>query len=94
MGDVFGSTGPAPRHRGTEDAIEQIRELVASGAWGAGTRLPREVDLAKQLGLSRNLFERRCGPSHRRESSRCGRATGRTSRASIRASCSNGLALP
>ena len=45
------------RRRGagvTEDAIERIRELVASGAWGAGTRLPREVDLAKQLGLSRN----------------------------------------
>jgi len=38
----------------TDDAIEQIRELVASGAWGPGTRLPREVDLAKQLGLSRN----------------------------------------
>jgi GntR family transcriptional repressor for pyruvate dehydrogenase complex len=45
------------RRRGsgvTDDAIEQIRELVASGAWAAGTRLPREVDLAKQLGLSRN----------------------------------------
>ena len=45
------------RRRGpgvTEDAIERIRELVASGAWGPGTRLPREVDLAKQLGLSRN----------------------------------------
>jgi len=38
----------------TDDAIEQIRELVASGAWGPGTRLPREVELAKQLGLSRN----------------------------------------
>ena len=38
----------------TNDAIEQIRELIASGEWGPGTRLPREVDLAKQLGLSRN----------------------------------------
>jgi GntR family transcriptional repressor for pyruvate dehydrogenase complex len=38
----------------TDDAIDRIRELVASGAWGPGTRLPREVDLAKQLGLSRN----------------------------------------
>ena len=38
----------------TDDAIERIRELIASGAWGPGTRLPREVDLAKQLGLSRN----------------------------------------
>src|ERR1044072_7471230 len=38
----------------TDDAIERIRELIASGAWGPGTRLPREPDLAKQLGLSRN----------------------------------------
>src|SRR5438132_13365839 len=45
------------RRRGagvTHDAIEQIRELVASGEWGPGTRLPREADLAAQLGLSRN----------------------------------------
>lgn len=36
------------------DAIEAIHELIASGEWGPGTRLPREADLAKQLGLSRN----------------------------------------
>lgn len=38
----------------TNDAIERIRELIASGEWGPGTRLPRENDLAHQLGLSRN----------------------------------------
>jgi GntR family transcriptional regulator, transcriptional repressor for pyruvate dehydrogenase complex len=38
----------------TQDAIEKMRELIATGAWGAGTRLPREADLAAQLGLSRN----------------------------------------
>jgi GntR family transcriptional repressor for pyruvate dehydrogenase complex len=38
----------------TDDAISRIRELIASGQWGPGTRLPREADLAKQLGLSRN----------------------------------------
>jgi GntR family transcriptional repressor for pyruvate dehydrogenase complex len=38
----------------TGDAIEQIRELIVSGEWGPGTRLPREADLAQQLGLSRN----------------------------------------
>jgi GntR family transcriptional repressor for pyruvate dehydrogenase complex len=38
----------------THDAIEQIGELIASGEWGPGTRLPREADLAVQLGLSRN----------------------------------------
>jgi len=45
------------RRRGagvTDDAIDRIRELVATGEWGPGTRLPREADLAKQLGLSRN----------------------------------------
>jgi GntR family transcriptional regulator, transcriptional repressor for pyruvate dehydrogenase complex len=48
--------GKSPR-RGvgvTHDAIESIRELIASGQWGPGTRLPREADLAAQLGLSRN----------------------------------------
>src|SRR5216684_2883635 len=45
------------RRRGagvTDEAIERMRELIASGEWGPGTRLPREADLAKQLGLSRN----------------------------------------
>jgi DNA-binding FadR family transcriptional regulator len=45
------------RRRGTgvtHDAIEQIRTLISSGEWGPGTRLPREADLAAQLGLSRN----------------------------------------
>jgi GntR family transcriptional repressor for pyruvate dehydrogenase complex len=48
---------PAVRRRAagvTDDAIERIRELIASGEWGPGTRLPREHDLARQLGLSRN----------------------------------------
>src|SRR5213082_177241 len=38
----------------THEAIESIRELIVSGEWGPGTRLPREADLAAQLGLSRN----------------------------------------
>src|SRR5258706_9576129 len=38
----------------THDAIETIRELIASGEWGPGTRLPREAVLAAHLGLSRN----------------------------------------
>src|SRR5436190_1932804 len=45
------------RRRGvgvTGEAIDRMRELIASGEWGPGTRLPREADLAKQLGLSRN----------------------------------------
>src|SRR5439155_11390951 len=45
------------RRRGasvTGEAIDRMRELIASGEWGPGTRLPREADLAAQLGLSRN----------------------------------------
>src|SRR5258706_8207895 len=38
----------------TDDALERIRDLIVSGEWGPGTRPPREADLAKQLGLSRN----------------------------------------
>src|SRR5580765_2088319 len=38
----------------TDDAIARIRERITAGEWGPGTRLPRESDLAKQLGLSRN----------------------------------------
>jgi len=50
-------TASTERRRGsgvTDEAIERIRELIVSGKWGPGTRLPREADLAKQLGLSRN----------------------------------------
>lgn len=39
----------------TDKAIEQIRELIRSGALPPGAKLPPEPDLAAQLGLSRNL---------------------------------------
>jgi GntR family transcriptional regulator, transcriptional repressor for pyruvate dehydrogenase complex len=38
----------------TEDAITRIRERIASGEWGPGMKLPREADLAADLGLSRS----------------------------------------
>src|SRR5438034_10017427 len=38
----------------TDDAIDKIRERIVSGAWGPGDRLPRESELAAELGLSRN----------------------------------------
>lgn len=47
--------GRAPRApRVTEGAIDKIRERIVSGAWGPGDRLPKESDLAAELGLSRN----------------------------------------
>jgi len=38
----------------TEGAIDKMRERIVSGAWGPGDRLPRESELAAELGLSRN----------------------------------------
>ena len=38
----------------TDEAILQIRGLIASGQLGPGSRLPPEQELSTQLGLSRN----------------------------------------
>ncbi|MGI8335072.1 FadR/GntR family transcriptional regulator [Actinomadura scrupuli] len=38
----------------TDEAIEQIKQMIVSGRLRPGQRLPKEADLAAQLGLSRN----------------------------------------
>jgi GntR family transcriptional repressor for pyruvate dehydrogenase complex len=38
----------------TDEAIEKIKAMITSGALRAGDRLPREADLAAELGLSRS----------------------------------------
>ena len=38
----------------TDEAIDKIQKLIISGSWGPGDRLPKESELAAQLGLSRN----------------------------------------
>jgi GntR family transcriptional repressor for pyruvate dehydrogenase complex len=38
----------------TDEAIDKIQALIISGSWGPGDRLPKESELATQLGLSRN----------------------------------------
>lgn len=38
----------------TDEAILRIKEMIVSGALKPGDRLPRESDLADELGLSRN----------------------------------------
>ena len=38
----------------TDQAIAKIKDLIISGEFTPGSKLPREQDLAKQLGLSRN----------------------------------------
>ncbi|MFQ6573379.1 FadR/GntR family transcriptional regulator [Pseudomonas sp. UM16] len=37
-----------------EQAVEQLRERIASGSWTVGQRLPTEAELASELGISRN----------------------------------------
>jgi len=44
---------PAPE-RLTDVAIARVKEMITSGKHVAGQRLPREQDLARELGLSRN----------------------------------------
>ena len=38
----------------TDQAIAKIKDLIISGEFVAGAKLPREQDLAARLGLSRN----------------------------------------
>jgi DNA-binding FadR family transcriptional regulator len=38
----------------TDEAIEKVKSMIVSGALRPGDRLPREADLAAQLGLSRS----------------------------------------
>ncbi|MBV8256237.1 MAG: FadR family transcriptional regulator [Actinobacteria bacterium] len=40
--------------RATDQAIAKIKELIIAGEFSAGSRLPREQDLAARLGLSRS----------------------------------------
>src|SRR5258708_22799300 len=53
-------TASEPARRGrrnpsvTDEAIDKIQGLIVGGGWGPGARLPKESELAAQLGLSRN----------------------------------------
>src|SRR6476659_10178540 len=38
----------------TDQAIDQIKQLIIDGEFAPGSRLPKEQELAKRLGLSRN----------------------------------------
>ena len=37
-----------------EQAVGQIRELIVTGAWAVGEKLPTEQDLGRQLEVSRS----------------------------------------
>src|SRR6266446_1498389 len=57
--DLSGRDMALPDGRGsglavTDEAIEKIKGMITSGALRAGDRLPREADLAAELGLSRS----------------------------------------
>ena len=38
----------------TDQAIDQIKQLIIDGEFSPGSRLPKEQELAQRLGLSRN----------------------------------------
>ena len=38
----------------TDEAIDKIKQMILSGRVRPGEKLPREADLAAELGLSRN----------------------------------------
>src|SRR5258708_9457530 len=51
----------------TDEAIDKIRQLIISGEWGPGDRLPPEAGLAATLGLSRHSLRQAVhAPSMRR----------------------------
>jgi DNA-binding FadR family transcriptional regulator len=62
----------------TDEAIEKIKAMITSGALRAGDRLPREADLAADLGLSRSSLREGCARCPWSTSWTCGAATGRT----------------
>jgi DNA-binding FadR family transcriptional regulator len=47
---------PLQRSNLVDDAIAQIREMIVSGHFSAGQRLPSEPAVAKQLGVSRSTI--------------------------------------
>ncbi len=49
-------TKPEPSER--EDAITQVREMIAAGQYAPGDRLPPERELIERLGLSRTMLRR------------------------------------
>ena len=60
-GPSHGKPWPPPTSRGrerfvvlTDEAIDKIKQMILSGRVRPGEKLPREADLAAELGLSRN----------------------------------------
>ncbi len=45
---------PIERQRVAEEIVEQLRELILTGAYNAGDKLPPERSLAKDLGVNRS----------------------------------------
>jgi GntR family transcriptional regulator, transcriptional repressor for pyruvate dehydrogenase complex len=44
----------------TDEAIDKIKQMIISGRVRPGEKLPREADLAAELGLSRNSLREAC----------------------------------
>lgn len=55
-----GPPSPSPRPAGgralSDTVYQQVYERISAGTWTTGTRLPTEVDLARQFGVSRTVI--------------------------------------
>ena len=72
----------------TDQAIEKIKQLIITGEFTAGSRLPKEQELAGRLGLSRNSLREAVRALTLSACSSRASVTERTSRASSRSSSS------
>src|SRR3954469_24813323 len=54
IGEVWCAEIGGVRVSVTQEAIDRIKAMIVSGDLRPGQRLPKEADLAEQLGLSRN----------------------------------------
>lgn len=71
----------------TDEAIEKIKGMIVSGALRPGDRLPKESELAAELGLSRNSLREAVRALSLIRILDVRQATAPTSPASIRNSC-------
>jgi DNA-binding FadR family transcriptional regulator len=52
------SNQPSPQSQHTDDALQQLRDFIATGGYAPGDRLPAERQLISALGVTRNALRK------------------------------------